>query len=127
MFNFIFVSFFLCNYRYFVISALPNLKFLDSSKVSPFERQNADELSTVEENSFLKFFDSKNIFKKFTKPKNVLYSPLPDSFRAAGEHKGKMFLYNRNRSLISYDGRLLFLFLLSIFGFSVTLMKGVPF
>ncbi|XP_037029309.1 leucine-rich melanocyte differentiation-associated protein-like [Bradysia coprophila] len=76
------------NYRYFVVSALPNLKFLDSSKVSSFERQNADELSTIEENPFLKFFDPKNIFKNFTKSRNVLYSPLPDSFRAAGEHRG---------------------------------------
>ncbi|KAG4077727.1 hypothetical protein HA402_011156 [Bradysia odoriphaga] len=74
--------------EYFVVSALPNLKFLDSSKVSSFERQNADELSTVEENPFLKFFDPKNIFKNFTKSRNVLYSPLPDSFRAAGEHRG---------------------------------------
>lgn len=78
--------------RYFVISALPSLKFLDSSKVSLFERQNADELSVVEENQFLKFFDPKNIFKNFAKAKNVLYSPLPDSFRAAGEHRGKQIL-----------------------------------
>ncbi|KAJ6637864.1 Leucine-rich melanocyte differentiation-associated protein, partial [Pseudolycoriella hygida] len=75
------------NYRYFVISALPNLKFLDSSKVSDFERQNADDLSTVEESPFLKYFDPKNIFKNFIKSKNVLYSPLPDSYRAAGEHR----------------------------------------
>lgn len=58
--------------------------------MSTFERLNADELSTVEENPFLKFFDPKNIFKNFTKSRNVLYSPLPDSFRAAGEHRGKL-------------------------------------
>uniref|UniRef100_A0A8C5PQZ6 Leucine rich melanocyte differentiation associated n=1 Tax=Leptobrachium leishanense TaxID=445787 RepID=A0A8C5PQZ6_9ANUR len=73
-------------YRYFVLHKLPNLKFLDASKVTKKEREEA-----ISRGQFMRVVKPKET-KVFRSPDcsspDLSYTPLPSASRDPNHHKG---------------------------------------
>jgi leucine-rich melanocyte differentiation-associated protein len=83
-------------FRLTIIRSLPSLKFLDSREVSVAEQQ-----TIRTENEPKANFEQKITMQlmrmlqvNWTKAEPKVYSPLPDSIREAGDHKG---MYSKTR------------------------------
>lgn len=81
------------NYRKKCCQMLPNLQFLDSARI---ERETVNRDANKEENQFGLVLDKlnriRNLFQEFAlqeEDEQILYcSPLPDTGREAGQHRG---------------------------------------